>query len=156
MTTPLRQHAATLGHELPESKPHTPHYAPYVRSGNLVFVSGQIPLLRGEPAFIGTLGADFDVAQGRLAAECAALGVLAQIDAMTEGDLSRFKRLSRITVYMAATPAFRDHSLVGHGASELFTRLLGERGVHARTSIGVASLPLGVAVEIDAVVELVS
>lgn len=156
MTTSLRQLAAAQGFVLPDSKPHSPHYVPQVRSGNLVFVSGQIPLKNDEAAFQGKLGADYDVAKGRLAAECAALGVLAQIDAATAGDLSRLKRLVRITVYIAATPQFNEHSLVGHGASELFTRLLGERGIHARTSIGVASLPLGVAVEIDAVVELVA
>lgn len=154
MTATLIQILQGLGHELPTLAPHGASYVSSVRSGKLLFLSGQIPQHNGEVCFIGKLGRDFTLAEGQGAAQSCALHLLAHINAAVDGKLDRVVRIVRLGGFVNATPDFEQLSEVVNGASDLMLAVFGDRGRHARTSIGVATLPLGVAVEVDAIVEL--
>ena len=153
MTT-IAQTLESLGLALPPAPVPAANYVPTVRAGNLLHVSGQVSLVDGKPAFLGRLGAELDLEAGQAAARAATLGVLAQIAAATDGSVAAVRRIVRLGVFVAATPEFTRHSEVANGASDLMAAVFGEAGRHARAAIGVASLPRGVAVEVDAIVEL--
>lgn len=146
MTT-LQDRLARLGHTLPALDAPAANYL-HVRDGRgLLVIAGQI----------GTPGRGALEAQaGRAEAEVAALKLLAVLDAAVGGDLGRVRQVLRLGVFVASGPDFRQHSAVADGASDLVVAALGERGRHARAAIGVASLPAGAAVEVEALVELVS
>lgn len=146
MTT-LQERLATLGHTLPALGAPAANYRLYRESPGLLVIAGQI----GTPGR-GPLTGD----AARAEAQVAALKVLAVLDAAVEGDLSRVRRVLRLGVFIAAAPDFTQHSAVADGASDLVVAALGERGEHARAAVGVASLPAGAAVEVEALVELVS
>ncbi|MBC2655260.1 RidA family protein [Pseudomonas sp. MSSRFD41] len=154
MNHSLKHRVQQLGLELPEPSQPAANYVNHVRSQNLLFISGQIPLLQGEPALLGRLGENLSPEQGAQAAELAALALLAQLGAALDDDLSRLRRISRLGVFIAASGDFQDHSGVANGASNLLVNALGDKGRHARTAVGVASLPAGVAVEVDGIFEL--
>lgn len=155
MTDSIRTRLQSLGQTLPDAPPPaSPYYVPYVRSGNLLYLAGQISG-HGNDSVRGRLGDQVTVEQGRRGAEICALGLLSQLDAAIDGDIRRVRRIVRVGVYVASTPEFAQHSEVGNGVSALLTGVFKEHGLHARTSIGVASLPAGMAVEADAVIELV-
>jgi enamine deaminase RidA (YjgF/YER057c/UK114 family) len=142
-----------LGHRLPDAPAPAANYVPAVRTGSLLYVSGQISRSPSGEEVVGTLGAGVTLAEGRRAAELCALNILAQVKAAV-GDLDRIVRVVRLNGFVAATADFKEHPQVINGASDLFGAALGERGRHSRCALGVASLPFGVAVEIDAVVEV--
>lgn len=142
-----------LGLVLPEAPAPAANYVPTVLTGNLLYVSGQISRAPGGAEVVGTLGAGLTIADGQRAAEICALNILAQVKAAI-GDLDRIARVVRLNGFVASTPGFTDHPQVINGASNLIGKVLGERGRHTRCALGVASLPFGVAVEIDAVVEI--
>lgn len=150
----LSDRVAQLGLNLPQPGQPIANYVNYVISQNQLFISGQIPLQDGKPAFIGRLGDSLDETQGAQAAELAALGLLAQLGHALDDDLSRLVRIVRLGVFVASSPDFQRQGAVANGASNLLVNALGDKGRHARTAIGVASLPSGVAVEIDAIFEL--
>ncbi|QIH06670.1 MULTISPECIES: RidA family protein [unclassified Pseudomonas] len=150
----LKQRIRQLGLELPEPSQPAANYLNQVRSQNLLFISGQIPLQQGRPVLLGRLGESLSPEQGAEAAELAALGLLAQLGAALDDDLAQLQRIDRLGVFIAASGDFQDHSTVANGASNLLVNALGEKGRHARTAVGVASLPAGVAVEVDAIFEL--
>jgi len=142
-----------LGIELPEAPAPAANYVPYVISGNLVFVSGQIS--QDENGRVcGKLGGDFTVEQGQAAARLCALSLIAQVKAACEGDLSRLKRVVKLTGFVNCTPDFGDHPVVINGASDLMADVFGDAGKHARAAVGSSSLPLGVAVEIEGIFEI--
>ena len=145
---------AKLGHSLPMPKTPAANYLSYSLQGNLLIVAGQI----GHPgaAKNGVVGAGLSAEAARQEAELAALNVLAVINAVTGGDMGRIAQVMRLGVFIAATADFDGHSAIANGASDLLVAVLGERGRHARTAIGVASLPTGAAVEVDAIVQLQS
>ena len=120
-------------------------------SGKLLFISGQVPRVNGEIGFIGKVGREFTLEQGQEAARVSALNVLAQAGAALDGDLDRIEEVVRIKGYINLDPEFTDVSAVLNGASELFIELFGDPGRHARTAIGVASMPFGVAIEVEAI-----
>lgn len=151
--TPLHR-LRRLGLELPRLAAPTGNFAPWRRSGNVVYVSGQVPLDNGEPRFLGRLGYDLDVAEGYKAAQLAALNAVAQLAAAADGDLCRVKGVLKLSGFVCATDAFVDHPKVLNGASDLLLALFGEEGRHARFAVGVNSLPRGVSVEVDLVAEL--
>jgi enamine deaminase RidA (YjgF/YER057c/UK114 family) len=154
MSTSITQKLAALGHKLPQVAAPAGNYVSAVRTGNLLFVAGQIgPQDRG-PGSSGRLGAELDVAQGRRAAEAACLSVLAQIAAVTNDQISAVRRIVRLGVFVSSTPDFTQHPEVANGASDLIAAVFGEVGKHARVAVGVASLPRGAVVEADAIVEL--
>jgi len=144
---------AELGLALPAAPAPAANYVPVVRTGNLLFVSGQISRSPSGEEVVGKLGAGLTVEQGQRAAELCALNILAQVKAAV-GDLDQIVRVVRLNGFVNSAPDFVDHPQVINGASNLMGRVLGERGKHSRCALGVAALPFGVAVEIDAVVEV--
>ena len=145
----LRQY----GYELPAAKAPVASYLPVVRTGNLLYVSGQIS--SGDSGVVtGRLGETMNVVQGGNAAELAAVNVLAQIVHNGGVDLDAIKRIVKVTVFVASTPEFNEHHLVANGGSNLIVGVLGDKGKHARAAIGVTALPFGAAVEIEAIVEI--
>lgn len=152
MTTAIER-LREYGYELPAPKPPVASYVPVVRAGNMLYVSGQIS--SGDNGVVtGRLGETMNVVQGGNAAELAALNVLAQIVHNGGVELEAVKRVVKLTAFVASTPEFTEHHLVANGGSDLIVTALGDRGKHARVAIGVAALPLGAAVEIEAVVEI--
>lgn len=152
MTTPIEK-LREYGYELPRPKPPVASYVPVTRTGNVLYVSGQISSTE-EGVVTGLLGETMNVVQGGNAAELAALNVLSQIVHSAGVDLSRIKRVLKLTAYVASTPDFFEHHLVANGASNLIVGVLGDKGKHARAAFGVSALPLGAAVEIEAIVEI--
>ncbi|KWV41576.1 hypothetical protein AS026_22655 [Rhizobium altiplani] len=143
-----------MGISLPEAAAPAANYVPYVISGNLLYISGQLPLEGGEIAVLGHLGKNVDVATGQRAAELCAINILAQASAALGGDLGRIKRVIKLNGFVASTPDFVEQHLVINGASNLIAGVLGETGKHARAAVGMAALPMNAAVEIDAIVEI--
>ncbi|SEN32509.1 Enamine deaminase RidA, house cleaning of reactive enamine intermediates, YjgF/YER057c/UK114 family [Loktanella fryxellensis] len=144
---------ARMGLTLPDAPAPAANYVPFVRSGSMVWVSGQIPhgpdgLMRGK------LGHDASIDDGIMAARACALAVLAQVRAACDGDLGRLKRVVKLVGFVNCTPDFTDQPRVINGASDLMVGLLGDAGRHARSAVGAASLPLGVMVEVEAVCEV--
>ena len=143
-----------LGLELPQATAPIANYVPYTVSGKLVTVSGQVSVRNGKPEFVGKLGAGISIAQGQEAAKLCALNILAHLKAACGGDLDKVKRVLRLGGFVNCTPEFIDMPQVVNGASDLMVAVFGEAGKHARAAVGVSSLPLGVAVEVEAMIEL--
>ena len=139
---------------LPEAKAPIGAYVPFVQTGNLLMISGQGPVNANGVAITGRLGYGLEIEDGTRAAQIAGLNIVAQIKAALEGDFSRLTRIIRLSGYVNASASFTHHAAVLNGASELMVDLFGERGRHARAAIGVASLPMNWAVEIDAIIEI--
>jgi len=154
MSETITERLAAMGIDLPEAAPPAASYAPYMRAGDMLYISGQLPIVDGKVAFIGHLGRQVDVETGKRAAAACAINILSQISAALDGDLERIVTLIKIQGFVASAPDFTKHHLVVNGASELLAEVLGERGQHARAAVGMAALPLNAAVEIDAVVEI--
>ena len=143
-----------LGIDLPEAAAPAANYVPYVISGDLVFVAGQITLWNGELRYVGKLGQDYSVEEGQAAARLCGLNIIAQVRAACGGDLDRVRRCVRLGGFVNSTPEFRDQPKVVNGASDLMVEVFGDRGKHARAAVSAGALPLGVAVEVDAVFEI--
>lgn len=154
MSDSLRQRVQALGLTLPTPSQPIANYINHVVSQNHLFVSGQIPLVEGKPAYVGRLGESVSDEEGTQAAELAALGLLGQLSNALGDDLSRLVRTVRLGVFIASSGDFKQQSVVANGASNLLVNALGEKGRHVRTAVGVSSLPAGVAVEVDAIFEL--
>lgn len=144
---------AALGITLPEAPAPAANYVPFVVVGNLVHVSGQISQTP-EGLIKGRLGADMDVAAGAEAAQRCAIALLAQVKRACGGDLSRLVRAVKLVGFVNSTPDFTDQPKVINGASDLLVAVLGDAGRHARSAVSAASLPLGVAVEIEGIFEI--
>lgn len=153
MSETINNRLAELGITLPPAAAPAANYVPYVISGNLLYLSGQLPIENGAVAVTGLLGRDVDVAGGQRAAELCAINILAQAQAAL-GDLGRIRRVVKLNGFIASMPGFVEQHLVMNGASNLIAAVLGEPGKHARAAVGMASLPLNAAVEIDAVIEI--
>ena len=143
-----------LGLSFPEPTIPVANYVPYVISGKLVYVSGQIPMQAGQLSFVGKLGREFSIEQGQEAARICALNVLGLIKHACDGKLERVVRCVRLGGFINGTDDFIDQPQVMNGASDLMVAVFGERGRHARAAVGVNSLPRGVAVEVDAIFEI--
>ena len=152
MPTP-EERLQELGVSLPAPAVPVAAYVPCVRTGSLVYVSGQVPVLDGKPSHLGHLGDNVDLEDGRAAARTCAVNVLAALKAEL-GELSRVRRVVKVTGFVASTGGFTDHPKVVNAASELFGDVFGDAGRHARAAVGVAALPLGVPVEVEAIVEV--
>lgn len=152
MTTPIEK-LREYGYELPRPSAPVASYIPVTRTGNILYISGQISRTDDGPV-VGRLGDTMNVVQGGNAAELAALGVLAQIVHGAGVELTSVKRVLKLTVFVASTAEFSEQHLVANGASNLIIGVLGDKGKHARSAIGMASLPLGAAVEVEAIVEV--
>ncbi|MEE2759813.1 MAG: RidA family protein [Pseudomonadota bacterium] len=143
-----------LGIELPEAVAPVANYVPYVITGNLVIVSGQIPFVDGAVQSLGRVGQDLSVENGQSAARLCALNLLAQVNAAADGDLDLVTRVVRLGGFVNSAPDFTGQHLVINAASELMVDVFGDKGQHARAAVGCPSLPLGAAVEVDGIFEL--
>jgi enamine deaminase RidA (YjgF/YER057c/UK114 family) len=142
-----------LGIVLPKAAAPAANYVPFVRTGNLVFVSGQLPFENGELKHKGIVGSNVSVEDAVKAARLCALNLIAQLHAAV-GDLDRVARVVKLTGFVASTPTFTEQPRVVNGASDLMVEVFGDLGKHARAAVGVAALPLGVAVEVDGMFEV--
>jgi enamine deaminase RidA (YjgF/YER057c/UK114 family) len=143
-----------LGIELPTPPAPVASYVPYVVSGNLVIISGQVTIDNGQLKYVGKVGADISLDDGIAAARLCAINVLAQAKAACGGDLDRIQRCVRVGVFVNATSDFTQHPEVANGASDLFVAVLDNAGRHARAAVGAGSLPRGVACEVEAIFEI--
>jgi enamine deaminase RidA (YjgF/YER057c/UK114 family) len=144
---------ASLGISLPPPTPPVAAFVPWVRCGDLLFVSGHIARKDGRP-WTGQLGAALTTAEGREAARRVAIDLMGTLHAAS-GDLGRVQRIVKLMVLVNSSPGFVEQHLVANGASELFREVFGDRGAHARSAFGVAQVPFGSCVEIELVAELV-
>ena len=145
---------ADLGITIPDAAAPVANYVAYVTSGNLVFVSGQVTIKDGEFVHIGKLGAEISLEEGQAAAKLCAVNIIAQLKAACGGDLDRVVRIVKLGGFVNSTPDFTQQPAVINGASDLMVEVFGDKGRHARAAVSAGSLPMGVAVEIDAVVEI--
>lgn len=153
MTGSIDARLAELGLTLPAAPMPAANYVPFVVSGSMLYVSGQIS--QNESGLIkGRLGADMDVEAGAVAARRCALSLMAQARAACGGDLDRVARVVKLVGFVNSTADFTDQPKVINGASDLMVAVFGDAGRHARSAVSAASLPLGVAVEIEAIFEL--
>jgi enamine deaminase RidA (YjgF/YER057c/UK114 family) len=142
-----------IGLVLPQPVAPVANYVPFVRSGNLVHISGQISL-DASGGIKGTVGVDVDLETAQAAARLCGINLLAQMKAACDGDLDRVVRVVKLGGFVQAGPDFIDIPKVVNGCSDLMVEVLGDAGRHARSAVGVYRLPLGFAVEVDAVVEI--
>ena len=145
---------AELGIALPSAMPPMANYVPYVVTGNLVVVSGQVPAIDGKIAIIGKVGIELPVEKGQEAARLCFTNVLTHLRAACGGDLDRVKRVVRLGGFIASPPEFTQQAMVMNGASDLAVAVFGEAGRHARTTIGVPALPGDAAVEVEGMFEI--
>ena len=143
-----------LGIEIKEPAAPVANYVGYVKTGNLVFVSGQVTVKDGQVQYQGKLGADVSLEDGQAAARLCAINIVAQLKAACGGDLDRVQRIVRLGGFVNSTPEFTDQPKVINGASDLMVQVFGDKGKHSRAAVSAGSLPLGVAVEIDCVAEI--
>ena len=147
----VEERLSALGLSLPRAAAPVADYRPFMQAGNLLFISGQVPIRDGRLAFTGQLGRDCSLEEARKAAELCALNCIAQAKAALDGDLDRVKQVVKLTGFVSATPDFTDHPKVLDAASALMAAAFGEAGRHARAAVGCSSLPLGAPVEVEAI-----
>jgi enamine deaminase RidA (YjgF/YER057c/UK114 family) len=152
VSTP-EERLAELGLEVPEVAAPVAAYVPALRSGNQVFTSGQLPMRAGELMATGIVGRDVTPEEAHACAQQCALNAIAAIRSVV-GDLSAVKRVVKVVGFVASTPDFTGQPGVINGASELLGQVFGDAGVHARSAVGVAALPLGAPVEVEILVEV--
>ncbi|TAL03961.1 MAG: RidA family protein [Rhodospirillaceae bacterium] len=145
----------SLGIAIPNASSPVANYVPWVRSGNLVFVSGQLPLQDGTVACVGQIATEVNADQGYAAARLCALNLIAHVRNACDGDLNRVKRVVKLTGFVASGPAFTDHPAVINGASDLMVQVFGDAGRHSRAAVGASSLPRGATVEVEAIFEVI-
>jgi enamine deaminase RidA (YjgF/YER057c/UK114 family) len=149
MNSKVEARLQALGIALPAAPNPVANYVPTLMTGNLLFISGQISKAGDGTLAKGRLGAELTIEQGQAAARLSALNILAQAKAAV-GDLDRITQVLKLTGFVNATPDFVDHPQVINGASDLMVEVLGDAGRHTRAAVGVSGLPLGCAVEVDA------
>ncbi len=145
---------AELGIELPRAPAPAAAYIPYTRVGDTLYVSGQLPMFKGELCYAGKIGVELSLEEGQAAARLCAVNLIAQVADALGGDLDLLLRCVKLGGFVNATPDFRDHPKVINGASELMIQVFGSIGRHARFAVGVNSLPLGSSVEIDGIFQV--
>ncbi len=151
--TQIEARLAELGVTLPDAPAPAANYVPFVATGSTLYVSGQISQ-NATGLIKGRLGADMTVEEGAEAARRCAISLLAQVRRACDGDLSRLVRVVKLTGFVNSTPDFTDQPKVVNGASDFLVAVLGEAGRHARSAVSAASLPLGVAVEVEGIFEI--
>lgn len=153
MTSPIEQKLADLGVVLPTPTPPLANYVPVVGSGKLLFVSGQVSIDGAGKIITGKLGGGVDIETGRAAAKLCAINILAQVKA-TIGDLEKVARVVKLVAFVNSTPDFVDQPKVVNGCSDFLVEVLGDKGRHARSAVGIAALPFDAAVEVEAIIEI--
>ena len=153
MNNTIEERLTSLGLSLPDAPAPAANYVPFVQSGSLVFISGQISSDK-DGLICGKLGDDLDLETGLAAARACGLALISQLRAACGGDLTRVRRVVKLTGFVNCTPDFVDQPKVVNGCSDLMVAVFGEAGRHARAAVGAPSLPLGVAVEIEGIFEI--
>lgn len=143
-----------LGVILPQAVGPVANYVPFVLSGKLLFVAGQIPLVGGKPLALGQVGGGLSLEQAAACARQCAINLIVQIKVACDGDLDNVRRIVKLVCFVSAVPQFVDIPKVANGASDFMVQVFGDKGRHARSSVGCSSLPLDVPVEVEAIVEL--
>jgi len=154
MSNSITNRLSAKGIALPQISPPAANYVPYVISGSMLYISGQLPFVNGSLNTLGKLGDTVNTETGKKAAEACAINLLACAKAALDGDLERISKLVKIQGFVASTPEFTDQHLVINGASDFLVDILGERGRHARAAVGMSALPMNAAVEIDGIFEI--
>ena len=154
MSNQIERRLQELGIVLPEPANPAANYVPYVISGNLVFIAGQIPFWNGDVLHIGKVGAELTVDEATKSAKVCGLNIIAQLKAACDGDLERVKRCIKIGVFVNCVDGFTQQPQIANGVSDLMVEVFGEAGRHARFAIGTNALPRNCATEADAVFEL--
>ncbi len=150
----IEEKLKTLRIVLPTPMKPVGNYVPWVKSGNMVYISGQGAVVEGKVQYPGKLGDTVSLDEGTQSARLTGINVLAQLREASDGDLSKVKRIVKLVGFVACTPEFTDQPKVINGASDLMAEVFGERGRHARSAVGVTALPMNLSVEIEAIVEL--
>ena len=153
MTETVESRLQSLGITLPDAPAPAANYVPFVRVGNLLHVSGQVPIRDGD-LVVGKLGDTFSVEEGAAAARICALSLLAQVKAACDGDLERLVRVVKLVGFVNSSGDFGEQPKVVNGASDTMVEILGDKGRHARSAVSAASLPFGVAVEVEGIFEI--
>ncbi len=154
MSSEIASRLAELGITLPTAAAPAANYLPYTIAGNILYISGQLPLKDGALTATGLVGSDVELDAAKSAAELCAINILSQASAALNGDLGRIRQVIKINGFVASAPGFTNQHLVINGASDLLASVLGDAGKHARAAVGMAALPLNAAVEIDAMMEI--
>ena len=154
MAGTVEQRLIDMGIELPKPAAPAANYIPFVITGNLIFVSGQITMLNGDLQYQGTVGDNLSVEDGYQAARICAINLIAQVKEACFGDLDRVTQVVKLGGFVNCTPDFTHQPKVINGASDLIAEAFGDNGKHARFAVGATSLPLGVAVEVDGIFEI--
>ena len=152
MTGKINARLLELGIELPEAAAPAANYVPYALEGNTLYIAGQVPFWNGELLHIGKVGDDYSVEDAVQAARVCGLNIIAQAKAALGGDLDRIRRIAKVGGFVNCVTNFSQHPAVINGASDLFVEVFGDTGKHARFAVGAGSLPMGVAVEVDAII----
>jgi len=140
--------------ELPPSAAPVANYVPFVISGNLVFISGQLPMKDGKLQSLGKVGAEISIEQAQAAAKLCGINLLSHLKAACGGNLDRVKRCVRLGVFVASADGFTDQPKVANGVSDLMVEIFGDEGKHARAAVGTNALPFGVSVEVEGIFEI--
>lgn len=142
-----------LGYDLPETPTPLANYVPAVRTGNLIFFSGALPVRQGKPVYIGKVGSELTLEQGYDAAKITGLNLISQLKNQVD-DLDKVVRIVKIQAFVASAPDFYQQPAIVNGVSDLMAEVFGEKGRHARTAVAVPQLPMNVPVEIEMIVEV--
>lgn len=153
MADTIESRLEAAGVTLPDAAAPAANYVPTVTYGSVLQTSGQLPMEAGALAVTGKLGAEVDLESGQRAAKLCAINVLAQAKAALGGDLSKIGRLLKLTVFVSSDPSFTEQHKVANGASDFLVEILGDKGRHARSAVGVPALPMNAAVEVEATFE---
>ena len=154
MTIDINKRLEKLDIKIDEPSTPAGSYVPYVISNNLVFISGQLPFINGELTVKGKIGDTVSVEEGIEMAKACAMALLSQLKAACNGDLNKVKKVVKLGGFVASTPDFTDQPKIVNGASDLFVKIFGERGKHARFAVGAPALPRNVPVEIEGIFEV--
>ncbi len=150
----IAQRIKELGLEIPEAAVPVANYVGFVESEDHIIISGQLPMRNGSIKYTGKVGSEVSIDDAVKAAKLCAINIIAQLDAALDGDLDKVKRCVKLGIFVNADPDFKDHPKVANGASDLMVDIFEEKGKHARAATGAGSLPLGAAVEVDAIFEI--
>jgi enamine deaminase RidA (YjgF/YER057c/UK114 family) len=150
----IEKKLSELGINLPTPAAPVANYVGFVKSGNMVFVSGQLPLENGQMKLVGKVGLDVTAEDAKSAAKLCAINILAQIKVACDGNLDRVVRCVKLGIFVNGDTNFTAHPAVANGASDLIAEVFGDAGKHARAAVGSGSLPFGVSVEVDAIFEI--
>lgn len=154
MPDSISDNLTRLGITIPTVAAPAANYVPFIRTGSLIMTSGQLPFVDGKIVKAGKVGSEVTLSEAQDAARACALNILAVASFALDGDLERIERLVKLTGFVASSPEFTEQHLVVNGASDFLVEALGDRGRHARSAVGMASLPFGAPVEIEAILSV--